>query len=565
MTQTRTFLLLGLLMVAYLLWTGWQQQFDVQHPVQPAAPATSSALIAAPAGDVNAPAPSAKPLATSPNAVSVPPVINSRGHRITVHTDLLDVTIDSAGGTLVQARLLHYAVRPQQAERVALLDDHDNHYLVAQSGLIGAGSAVPAADADYASAKSSYSLAAGQKHLTVDLTWNDALAGISVTKRYVFTRGSYTVELQQIVRNTGTQPWSGSVWTQLVRIAPPPPKSHFGFLHDPSSFVFAGGAWYSPEDKFNKLDYSDFSKKPLARAVSGGWLAFVQHYFVAAWIPPSQQSYRFSSNVVERQGIPYYALRAVGPTFSVAPKAAAEQTIRLFVGPKRPSVMEAAAPGLDLSVDYGIFTVIAQPLHWILIQLHRVTLNWGLAIILLVLLLKAAFFKLSDKQYRSMARMRKLAPRLKALQERYADDKTKMQQAVMELYQKEKVNPLSGCWPMLVQIPVFFALYWVLIESVELRQAPFFGWIHNLSAPDPYFVLPALNAAVMLLQQHLTPAAGMDPTQAKIMKFMPVVMAVFFAFFPAGLVLYYLVNSLTGVLQQWWVMRQVERPGATKT
>ena len=568
MNQTRTFLLLGLLLVAYLLWTAWQEQF---HPALPAVPTpagqTAATTVAAQPTVPSMPAVAVEAgAAPTAAAVGVPPPTPSsaRGTRIHVHTDLLDVTLDSAGGALLRAQLLDYAVHPQQPARVSLLDDHAGHYLVAQSGLISTVAA-PAADALFSAGKTDYTLAPGQNQLAVDLTWRDAARGISVIKRYVFTRGSYVIRVRETVHNSGTAPWTGNAWTQLLRTAPPTPQSHFGFLHDPSSFVFSGAAWYSPQDKFNKLALDAFAKHPLSRSVAGGWLAFVQHYFLAAWIPPTQVPYQFSSAEFQQQGVPYYVLRGVGPTFSVAPGASASQEQRLYIGPKRPSLLQAAAPGLDLSVDYGIFTVIAQPLHWILVQLHRITFNWGLAIILLVLLIKGAFFWLSDKQYRSMAKMRKLAPRLKALQERYADDKTKMQQAVMELYQKEKVNPLSGCWPMLVQIPVFFALYWVLIESVELRQAPFVLWIHNLSAPDPYFVLPALNAGVMLLQQFLTPVAGMDPTQAKIMKFMPLVMAVFFAFFPAGLVLYYLVNSLTGVMQQWWVLRQVQRADAAKT
>ena len=568
MNQTRTFLLLGMLLVAYLLWTAWPEQF---HPALPAAPtqagqtAASSVAAQPTVPSMPAAATEAGPAPTAAAATAPLPTLSSaRGTRIHVRTDLLDVTLDSAGGALLRAQLLHYAVQPQQPARVSLLDDHAGHYLVAQSGLISTVAA-PAADAPFSAGKTDYTLTPGQNRLAVDLTWRDAARGISVIKRYVFTRGSYVVRVREIVHNSGTAPWTGNAWTQLLRTAPPTPQSHFGFLHDPSSFVFSGAAWYSPQDKFNKLALDAFAKHPLSRSVAGGWLAFVQHYFLAAWIPPTQVPYQFSSAEFRQQGVPYYVLRGVGPTFSVAPGASASQEQRLYIGPKRPSLLQAAAPGLDLSVDYGIFTVIAQPLHWILVQLHRITFNWGLAIILLVLLIKGAFFWLSDKQYRSMAKMRKLAPRLKALQERYADDKTKMQQAVMELYQKEKVNPLSGCWPMLVQIPVFFALYWVLIESVELRQAPFVLWIHNLSAPDPYFVLPALNAGVMLLQQFLTPVAGMDPTQAKIMKFMPLVMAVFFAVFPAGLVLYYLVNSLTGVMQQWWVLRQVQRADAAKT
>ncbi len=560
MNQTRTFLLLGLLLLAYLLWSAWQQQF---HPQPVAAPASTAAVPPAATPPVPAPPAGMQPAPASAGSSPAAALPQRGGERIRVRTDVLDVTLDSVGGTLQRARLLRYAVKPGQPQRVRLLDEGTQQYLVAQSGLASSQPA-PGADALYHAAATGYTLAPGQNRLVVALTWADPAHGLRVTKRYVFTRGSYVVQLQQTVHNAGATAWTGSTWAQLLRTAPPPPPSHW-FLHDPAAFSFNGGAWYSPQDKFSKLPYDNFLKQPLAREVRGGWLAFVEHYFLAAWIPPPQAAYRYSSTEFNREGVPYYLLRATGPAFTVAPGASASESMRLFIGPKLQGTLEHTAPGLQLTIDYGIFTILAQPLHWILVQLHRITYNWGLAIILLVLLIKAAFFKLSDRQYRSMAKMRKLAPRIRALQERYADDKMKLQQAMMELYQKEKANPLSGCWPMLVQIPVFFALYWVLIESVELRQAPFFGWIHNLSAPDPYFVLPVLNAGVMLLQQFLTPAAGMDPTQAKIMKFMPVVMAVFFAFFPAGLVLYYLVNSLTGVIQQWLVMRQVERAEVAKT
>ena len=563
MNQTRTFLLLGLLLVGYLLWSSWQQQF---HPVlpSPAAPSSATTAVPAPTPTPGAAIPSAAPVA--PAAASTAPAIPSRPAAATiihVRTDLLDVSLDSAGGSLLRAQLLDYAVQPQQPARVSLLDDSSEHYLVAQTGLVSS-QAAPAASAMYHAARADYTLAPGQKQLAVDLVWNDAASGLRVTKRYVFTRGSYVVQVQQIVQNTGHAAWQGNAWVQLLRTAPPPVQSHW-FFADPAAFSFNGGAWYSPQEKFNKLAYDDFAKHPLARSVQGGWLAFVQHYFLAAWIPPAPTAWQYSSARITQQGLPYYLLRGIGPTLSVAPGASVTQDARLFIGPKLQGKLEQTAPGLELSIDYGIFTVIAQPLHWVLVRLDGLTRNWGLAIILLVLLIKAALWWLSDKQYRSMAKMRKLAPRFKALQERYADDKAKLQQAIMELYQKEKANPLGGCWPMLVQVPIFFALYWVLMESVELRQAPFFGWIHNLSAPDPYYVLPVLNALVMLAQQFLVPTVGMDPTQAKIMKFMPVLMAVFFAFLPSGLVLYYLTNSLTGVLQQWWVMRRVERAEAART
>lgn len=575
MNQTRTFLLIGLLLVAYISWTAWQQQFappsvnavatNVSAPsatsTEPT-PLATRAPVDAPAG-MNVPVPVAP---TSPIMATPAPAPKTTGRRIHIHTDLLDVTLDTSGGTLVHAKLLKYAVQPEQSARVSLLDDGTEHYLVAQSGLVST-QAAPAANAVFRVAKTEYTMAPDQKQLTVDLTWDDAAQGIAVTKRYTFTRGSYVVQVQESVHNLGKTLWTGNAWAQLVRTAPPPPpKSGFFLLHDPSEFYsFNGGGWYSPQDKFSKLTYEDFAKKPVAHAVKGGWLGFVQRYFLAAWIPAADSTEQLSSGVYEDNGVPHYLMRSVGPAFTVASGATVTQDMRLYIGPKLQGTLAATAPGLDLSIDYGIFTVIAQPLHWILVQLHRLTHNWGLAIILLVVLIKAVFYKLSDKQYRSFAKMRKLTPRIKALQERYADDKSKLQQAMMELYQKEKANPVAGCLPMLIQIPVFFALYPVLIESVELRQAPFFGWLHNLSAYDHYYVLPVLYAAVMFAQQMLTPAATMDKTQATIMKAMPVLMAFFFARFPAGLFLYYITNSLLGLAQQWYVTRQVAHAEHAKT
>ena len=548
MNQTRTFLVFALLFVAYLLWTTWQTDYAPTPAVTTVAPASGSATPAATATTTVAPAPPA-PLAIPAASVQTP------GAQIHVRTDLLDLDLDTRGGTLDRAELLDYAVEPDQPARVDLLHAAAADYFVAQSGLVSASGAAPDHTALFSAAQTDYTLAPGQDTLNVDLTWTDAATGISVLKRYSFTRGSYVVTLTQQVSNRGQAPWTGNAYEQLTRVAPPAPTGHLFGLSDPASHSYNGPAWYGPTDKFQKLPYDKVASGPLNKPVSGGWVAMVQHYFLAAWIPAAGTQ-TFQSAEVNAGGQTRYVMRTLGPAISVAPGQTASSAARLFVGPKLQGLLEQTAPGLELTVDYGMFTVLAQPLHWVLIELHRVTHNWGLAIILLVLLIKAVFFKLSEKQFTSAAKMRKLAPRVQALKERYGDDKVKMQQAMMELYQKEKANPLAGCWPMLVQIPVFFALYWVLLESVELRQAPFFGWLQNLSAPDPYFVLPILNGAVMLAQQFLTPMVGMDPTQAKIMKAMPLLFAFMFAFFPSGLVLYWVTNGLTGLLQQWFIMRR---------
>jgi YidC/Oxa1 family membrane protein insertase len=285
----------------------------------------------------------------------------------------------------------------------------------------------------------------------------------------------------------------------------------------------------------------------------------LQHYFFAAWIADPKEPDQFSTETVQVDGATRYLIRSASPAQTIAPNETRTFAARLYVGPKLQSTVDAIAPGLSLTVDYGILTFIASPLHWVLVELHTLVRNWGLAIIFLVLLIKLAMFKLSEAQFRSMAKMKRLQPRLEALKERYGDDKQKYNAAMMELYKKEKVNPMAGCLPSLVQIPVFFALYYVLMYSVELRHAPFFGWIHDLSAPDPYFILPALYTLTMIATQFLTPVQGMDPTQAKIMKVMPIVFAVMFAFFPAGLTLYYVVNGLTSVIQQYVITRRIEK------
>ena len=309
------------------------------------------------------------------------------------------------------------------------------------------------------------------------------------------------------------------------------------------------------------MDFEDIASEPYKRSVTGGWLSMVQHYFFTAWIPPETETNSYSTEIYSPEGFPRYIARAVSPTVDVAAGASHEFDSRLYVGPKLQDDLEEVAPGLVYTVNYGIFTVFSKPLFWLLSNIHKVVNNWGWAIVLLTVLIKLLFFKLTEAQYRSMARMRKLQPRIEQLKERYGDDRQRMSQAMMEMYKTEKVNPLGGCLPILVQIPIFIALYWVLLESVELRQAPFILWIDNLTARDPYFVLPVLNAAFMMMTQRLTPTAGMDPMQRKIMQFMPIGFSVMFAFFPAGLVLYWATNAGLSLAQQWYITRKIDAAG----
>jgi YidC/Oxa1 family membrane protein insertase len=556
MNQTRTFLIFALLALAYLLWTDWEKDYGPQPA--PVAANTSTA----PSADGTVPGASGSNAAIPTTAVGGK---EQPAQLITVSNDLLRLTIDTRGGSVVRSELLNYPAEPRTKNNPSpaparLLDDDQAHFFAAQSGLVSVQGNAPDHRAVFQSAQTSYALANGQNELKVDLTWAGA-DGIKVTKTYTLNRGSYLIGLAQRVDNAGSASWQGNAYQQLQRLAPATSKSWFQSFSDPSSHSFFGAGWYSPQDKFDSLGFTDFQKKPLNRSVTGGWVEMLQHYFFVAWIPKADEASTFSTSVTNPEtATPIYLIRAVGPSMTVAPGQNATSSASLYVGPKLQGTLDSVAPGLELSTNYGWLTVIAQPLHWLLSQLHAFVGNWGLAIIALVLLIKAALWKLTATQFRSGAKMRKLQPRVNALKERYGDDKVKMQQAMMELYKKEKVNPMTGCLPVLVTMPIFFGLYRVIMESVELRQAPFFGWIHDLSAPDPFFVLPVLYVLVMLATQWLTPpAAGMDPAQAKMMKVMPVLFGVMFFFFPAGLVLYWVTNGLISLSQQWFITQQVER------
>lgn len=564
MTSPRNLLLIALLFLGYLLWNAWQE--DYNHV---AAPSTAQTPIAASTGAASAPASPANgevPSATTPSASPGVPApatpgaatpSNAPAPRVVVTTDVLRIEIDTRGGNIVTADLLAYPQQPKDtAHPVRLLDDSAAHFFEAQSGLVSA-QAAPDHTATFAAEKNAYALADGVDSVEVPLTWTDP-SGVSVRKVFVFKRGSYAIEQREEITNKSGTSWSGNAYRQLQRIPPVIDTSGIKGYSNTERYSFVGAAWYNASDKFQKLKFDNFAKEPLNKSFAGGWAAMLQHYFFAAWIPDAAETDQYTTAVVQGAEAPRYLVRTLSPTITVEPGETKTDTARLYVGPKLQSTLDDVAPGLSLTVDYGVLTVISKPLHWILAQLHKLTGNWGFAIILLVVLIKAAFFKLSETQYRSMARMRKMQPRIEALKARYGDDRQKMNQAMLELYQKEKINPLGGCLPMLVQIPVFFALYWVLLESVELRQAPFILWIQNLSAPDPYFVLPVLNGLAMIATQMLTPSAGMDPMQAKMMKIMPVAFSVLFAFFPAGLVLYWTVNGTLSLLQQWIITKRID-------
>lgn len=468
---------------------------------------------------------------------------------IVVETDVLKLRISPEGGTITDAWLKDYAVHADQPnDPLQLLKAQPPNMFVAQSGLLGAEpDLVPTHQARFVAKQDRYDLGDANE-LTVELVW-DSSSDIRVIKRYHFQRGRYLVNVSQEVQNNGPEPLALRSYNQLQRTE----------LHSQSESKFirtyTGGVYYSPDEKYKKESFSDMEKGKLERDVVGGWIAMIQHYFMSSWIPPADQVQTFYTNVV---GEKRYIIGMYSPAFVIPVGGTQTFSDRLFVGPKLQETLASIAPGLELAVDYGWLTILSQPIFWVLNKIHGVVGNWGWAIVILTILIKLLFYKLSETSYRSMAGMRKLAPRLQALKDQYGDDKQQLNQAMMDLYKKEKINPLGGCLPILIQIPVFIALYWVLLESVELRHASFIFWLNNLSAPDPYYVLPLIMGASMFLQTKLNPQPP-DPIQAKVMMSLPFVFTVFFAFFPAGLVLYWTTNNVLSIAQQWYIMRSMER------
>lgn len=563
MGNLRPVLLITLGLLGYMLWIEWRKDYG-PPPAQPTSVNATSAkevFVEAPVtppGELDLPqALDTAQAQTHTNEALTPQsaaAMLSESATIGVLTDVLKVEISTLGGTVVGAQLLHYPVVLEEPEKtVNLLEQHGEILFIAQSGLLS-HQAAPNHTSVYQSAQKDYKLADGADELRVALAWRSE-QGVQVTKTFIFTRGKYAVEVRYQLENDSSESWTGSRYDQLQR-AVSTEKPARGFVN-PSAYSFNGIGFYNPQDKFEKVNFKDVADEPYQKTVSGGWLAMIQHYFFAAWIPPAAEQATYSAQQIQTSGWPRYIARDVSPVQSAGPGERIEFSSLLYLGPKLQEQLEEVAPGLEHTVNYGIFTVFSKPLFWLLSHIHSLVGNWGWAIVLLTVLVKAAFFKLTETQYKSMARMRKLQPRIEQLKERYGDDRARMSQAMMELYKTEKANPLAGCLPMLVQIPVFIALYWVLLESVELRQAPFILWVSNLSARDPYFVLPVLNAGFMIATQRLTPTAGMDPLQRKMMNLMPIAFAVMFAFFPAGLVLYWATNAGLSLAQQVYITRKI--------
>ncbi|MGQ3889131.1 membrane protein insertase YidC [Legionella sp. CNM-1927-20] len=542
----RVVLYSALALVIYSLWSAWQQDY----PTKPATTVTSSSNVNKNAQ--NSLLPNVDSNQTN-NLNQVSQITNtqqnySASQPIQVKTDVLSVSINKNFGDITQAKLLDYPVSVEERQTpITLLYDKPNERYTANSSLVvNTNGNVEKLKINYNSPKQSYFLDPKQKQLVVTLT-GQTDTGLEVTKNFIFTSGSYLIEINYQILNKSQQDWQGYMNTQLVRTLPNEDQS--SLFHIGS---YTGASYSNPEhSRYKKVSFKDMAKANLNVDVTGGWIAMQQHYFLSAWVPQPN-----SKNLIyTRSANNDYTIGAISQPLTVKPGEKKAVGSKLYIGPETTSTLSAIAPGLDLTVDYGWLWFVSSALFSIMKAIHSVVGNWGWSIILVTVLIKLAFFKLSATSYKSMANMRKLQPKLQALRERYGDDKAKISQATMELYKQEKVNPFGGCLPILVQIPVFIALYWVLLESVELRQAPFILWIKDLATADPYHVLPIIMGATMLIQQRLNPALP-DPTQAKIMMLLPIVFTALFWNFPAGLVLYWIVNNTLSILQQWYITRK---------
>lgn len=485
---------------------------------------------------------------------NVPDAYSVNAKKIHVQTDLLNLVISTIGGTVESADLLAYPVSLETPDvKFKLLTSDNKDFYVSQSGLLSSEKdKAPSHDSIYSVAGDNFQLEDGKDSVEIPLVWKSP-DGVEVTKRIVLHRGSYLIDVIHEVKNNSASEWAGRDYGQLQRTKPENKSTGLG-----GTYTYTGGVYYTPADKYEKIDFDKMSESPLSVDSEEGWLAMIQHYFLSAWIPPKEQMEHYYSKGLSGGK---YLLGSYSPAFALPAGSTHQFERKLYLGPKIQNDLEKIAQGLELTVDYGWLTVIAKPIFWLLSYIHKVIGNWGWSIIILTVLIKLAFYKLSETSYKSMAHMRKVTPRMQALKDRYGDDKQRLNQAMMELYKKEKINPLGGCLPILVQIPVFIALYWVLLESIELRQAPFILWLNNLSDKDPYFVLPVIMGISMLVQQKLNPTPP-DPMQAKIMMSLPFIFTVFFAFFPSGLVLYWVVNNLLSILQQWYITRKIVQSDA---
>lgn len=563
----RIVLFAGLAIVSYLMVLAWNEDYHQpvpvaqnSEPVDFSASSNTESMTLPQAGNANTD--NSGELATPENGTALSITNNASSSSISdqyihVITDVFDITIDRVSGNLVSSSLLQYDKELNGNEPLKLLSNTQNRLYVLESGLIGRDGPDNSRNGSapvYSSTQTSYQMVEGEDQIAVDLTYTTD-GGVNIIKRFTFKRDDYQIGVRYLINNQSQSEWQANFTGKIVR-------DQAGDQTSQNSMgikAFLGLVVSTPEDPYEKFDFDDLKDKPLNQSVTSGWLAFLQHYFLTAWIPEPGQEAQFQTT----QRGPLAVMGFVYPATNVPVGSTVEVGASAYVGPKIIDRLETVASNLDRTVDFGWLFFISLPLFVVLNWFHGIIGNWGVSIILLTVLVKSLFFHLSATSYRSMARMRAVAPKLARMKELYGDDRQRMSQEMMALYKREKINPLGGCLPILVQMPVFISLYWVLFESVQLRHAPFALWIHDLSVMDPYFILPIIMGASMMLQMHLNPTPP-DPMQAKIMKLMPVVFTIFFLWFPAGLVLYWVVNNVLSISQQWYITRKIEAQMAEK-
>lgn len=553
--NTRIFLLLSLVVVGLFLHSAWVQEHQKPNVSQPVS-----------TGELSQSAPSELP--TAPQELSsaetegqtqreTPSLGEKRNipskRLIEVETDVYQLSIDRLGGDIVSLKLKAYPQSVETPEQgFELMANNDARYYVAESGLLSAvGPESPHAGkrATYLAPARNYLMRAGEDTLVVPLTY-ETPGGVKIEKRFVFNKDSYIINVEYGIQNDSDKTYKANFYGRLKRTQPTSKSGFMGAMR-----TYTGAGVYTPDKPYTKLPFDKMVDKPFKQTIEGGWAALIEHYFTSAWVPPAEEKNHFQSRKLSGD---VFAVDVVGQSTVVPVGQSKTLSYQLYAGPEDTKVLKEIAKGLELTVDYGVLWFICQPIFWLLEHLFALLGNWGWAIIFTTLVIKLLFYKLSATAYRSMGNMRKLQPKIEEMKKRFGDDKQKFGQAMMELYRKEKVNPLGGCLPILLQIPVFIALYWVLLESVELRQAPFMLWITDLSVKDPFYVLPLLMGASMLLQQRLSPTPP-DPVQAKVMMLMPIFFTVLFLQFPAGLMLYWVANNVLSIIQQWAITRGIEK------
>ncbi len=553
MNNSRLFLYAALAFIGLLIWQQWQMEYGpkpitVTDKQAPSAQLKTQAQATHKAGD-DLPELTQTSASMDNNVQAAASKTTRKGKLVTVITDEIEAKINTRGGVIESVKLKNYPVDIKHPHQyLELIHHHPDSIYVIQDGLRSNDSPAPTHYDLFTSAKDVYKMDAGAKVLKVPFVWEKD--GIKVVKTYEFTRGDYLIKLQQRIENHASKDWKGIQYRQLQR-SKPVKKTRF-------LYTYTGAVVYNDDVKYEKVKFDNMDKDPLRLQSKGGWIAMLEHYFLSAWIARPDETNLMYSLTNSKRSPNTYTIGMKSEPMTVAAGSQGSFDSELFVGPKIVDRLQQIAPGLDLTVDYGALTFISKPLYWILAFFSKLTGNWGVSIILLTVLVKAVFFKLSEKSFTSMARMRKVSPRLQALKARYGDDRAALNKAMMELYKTEKINPLGGCLPIAVQMPVFIGLYWALLEAVSLRQAPFMLWIQDLSVPDPYYVLPVIYGISLLIQQKLSPTPTTDPIQAKMMMALPLVFSVFFAFFPAGLVLYWISNNTLTIAQQWIITKRIE-------